>query len=396
MPTQEATKPESTTYVVIQQPALPHYRIAPFEALASRPGVHLRVVYGQVSGGPDNVAPEGFEAVSSPLRTLRICRSRFYWHAAQVRFATPKRSDVLVLSWNIRYLSLVPALLRARWHRLPTILWGHGYSKAERGWRQWLRHRVAKLATALLLYGESTAQGLIDAGWPRERVYVALNSLDQRPIEQARQRWLSDGGALDSFRKRQGLSNGPCVLFVSRLEPANRLDLLVEAAAMLKHKYPRLQIVIIGKGEEQKAKLRSLATSLGIDERVRMLGAIYDENEIAPWFLNADIFCYPANIGLSILHAFGYGLPVITSDRFESHNPEIEALKPGVNGLTYRHGDAESLASVLDELLDNPAKREELGQAARATAQKQYSIERMVAGFEKAIEYCTGRTHSNQ
>ena len=40
------------------------------------------------------------------------------------------------------------------------------------------------------------------------------------------------------------------------------------------------------------------------------LGSIYDEIELAPWFLTADAFVYPENIGLSILHAFGYGLPV--------------------------------------------------------------------------------------
>ena len=38
------------------------------------------------------------------------------------------------------------------------------------------------------------------------------------------------------------------------------------------------------------------------------------------------VVCYPVNIGLSLLHAFGFGLPVVTGNDIGSHNPGIETL----------------------------------------------------------------------
>ena len=65
--------------------------------------------------------------------------------------------------------------------------------------------------------------------------------------------------------------------------------------------------------------LQSIAEELDVEQYVRWLGSIYDEAQLAPWFLTADAFVYPGAIGLSVLHAMGYGLPVVT--QFRSNLP---------------------------------------------------------------------------
>ena len=120
---------------------------------------------------------------------------------------------------------------------------------------------------------------------------------------------------------------------------------------------------------------------------MRFLGAVYDEMALAPWFLSADAFCYPANIGLSLLHAFGYGLPVITTDRNELQNPEIEALEPGRNGLVYKHDDLEALASTLERVIVDRPLRESLAAEALVTATQRFNLRTMVDGIEQAIRY---------
>lgn len=97
------------------------------------------------------------------------------------------------------------------------------------------------------------------------------------------------------------------------------------------------------------------------------------------------------NIGLSLLHAFGYGLPVVTSDRLDAQNPEIEALRPSQNGLLYRHGDFKALAESLRELLTNEALRNALSKEAQRTVTEDFSLERMVDGFDKAIQLSVKR-----
>lgn len=380
----------STIRLTVQQPALPRYRLSVFRELANRPDVRLKVMYARNAINMPTEDIHGFEAVCAPSRELRLGGLTLYWHAPQWNYASFTRSDVLVLCLDMHYLSLVPALLRARVSGVTTLLWGHGYSKIESWWCGLLRRAVARLATALVFYNHTAARSYVDRGWEPERVHVALNSLDQAPIRHARREWLAHPERLVEFRREHHLSHGkeaPAILFVSRLEAANRLDLLLEAAAMLRGDYPGIQIIIIGEGEAEP-ELRAQCQALGLAGQVFFPGAIYDEMQLAPWFLSADVFCYPANIGLSLLHAFGYGLPVVTSDRLQQHGPEIEALRHEENGLLYAHDNASALSLALRRLIADPALSRRLSEHALRTVTEEFALEHMVDGMEAAIRYC--------
>ena len=386
--------PRGPSCVTVHQPSLPAYRVPVFAALArqwSTAGAGdrfsaLRVLHGRASGSPPTAAARGFVAEYVPVHQCNTPAGPLWWHSAQWRAVDPGRTLAAVLVWNSRFLSLVPALLRAQLNRTPVVLWGHGYSRREGRWRRWLRNIIAKLADAVIVYNHTAAQRLIEDGHDPERIFIALNSLDQVPIETARDHWLARPQALSDFRRRHGLSPGRTVLFVSRLQARNRLDLLLHATSQLAAQLPGLKVVIVGQGEPEGARLRAMAAGLGIADHITFTGAIYDETALAPWFLCSDVFCYPANIGLSILHAFGYGVPVVTGDNVESHNPEIEALRPRENGLFFRHGDAASLAAVLRTLLEDEPLRHRMGEAALRTVRERYTLERMVRGFAAAVD----------
>lgn len=385
-----ATQIPEKVRVTIQQPSLTAYRVPVFEALSQRQGIDLQVIYSQIPGGPPNVSPGAFKAQCVDMKQWTVAGQPFLWHRPQISYATTARTDVLILSWNTRYLSLIPSLLRSRRHGVRTVLWGHGFSKKDAPWRRGPRNTIARLADALLFYNHSVAKRFLEEGWDPERIYVAPNALDQRPIQEARQHWLDQPQKLQQFRQQQQLGEGPVLLHVSRIAPARRLDMLLEAAQKLIPRFPNLQIVIIGQGDHQAA-LTQLARQMCIEQHVRFLGAIYGQQDLAPWFLNSDVFAFPAHMGLSLLHAFGYGLPVVTTDRARSHGPEFDALKPGINGNTYRDGDTDSLAATLDDLLSNPERRAQMGREALRTALEEYSIEKMVDGMEAAVRYCAKR-----
>ena len=380
----------SSIRVTIQQPALPHYRIPVFHALSKRPGIALRVVYAGSAAIP-NATPEGFEARYEPMGFDSVLGRSILWCGSQLTYASKSKTDVLVLSWNTRYLSLVPALIKAKLTGVKTILWGHGCSKTETGLRSMLRRQVARLGNALLLYNHTVAKRYRDYGWPAERVYVGLNSLDQTAEHSAQESWLKDPARLEAFRKDNGLDKGPYLLFVSRLDPANRLDLLVEAVSRLNEKYPQLQALIVGKGDDDRQRLEAQAESLGVTDNIRFLGAIYGEEQLAPYFMSSTLFCYPSNMGLSILHAFGYGLPVVCGDRQELMGPEVEALRPRENGLFFKHGDADSLAQALDQILSDQGLARKMSDGAADTVNNRYNIDTMVTGIEDAIRYCASK-----
>jgi glycosyltransferase involved in cell wall biosynthesis len=375
--------------VIVEQPSLAKYRLPVFQELARRPGLDFTLCYSQAPTLP-NVEPDGFNARFVRSWRTTVAGRRVIWNSSCWRNAQPGATDVLVLNWNLNHLNLAPTLLRARANGIATILWGHGYSKSEAGWRRMGRHSAARLATALLFYNFSTARQFLEQGWPSERIYVALNALDQRPIQAARRAWLNDPERLAAFKREQGLGDGPVLLYVSRIKPENRLDLLIRATALLRKRHPRLRTVIIGTGAELD-DLQRLAAAEGIADAVQFIGALYDEMALAPWFLSADAYCYPANIGLSLLHAFGYGLPVITTDRNDLQNPEIEALEPERNGLVFGHNDLQSLAATLDRVIQDRSLRARLAEQAHVTAAERFNLRTMVDGIEQAIRYAANR-----
>lgn len=372
------------TRVSLQQPTLAKYRVPVFRELATRPGIDLTVYYAGNAALP-NVEAEGFNARYVPMRR----RGSLMWHAPQWRQAGRGRCDVLILSFDLHYASLVPALLRAKASGVRTVLWGHGFSKRESAAKRRARLAVMRLTDALLFYNHAAAETAAGLGVDRRRLFVAPNAIDQAPIQEAAKGWRDRPGELQEFRATHGLDDSPVLLFVSRLKERNRIDLLLEAAARLRGRHPGVTVAIVGDGPI-RGELQSLADRLDIADRVRWAGAIYDEHELAPWFLSADLFCYPAQIGLSLLHAFGYGLPVITDDHPTLQNPEIEALREGDNGLRYRHGDAAALTDTIDDAIAFPNRRRAMGEAAHRTAAECYTVAGMVDGFEAAVRAAAG------
>jgi glycosyltransferase involved in cell wall biosynthesis len=250
-----------------------------------------------------------------------------------------------------------------------------------------LRQLIGRSADALVFYDLATRDAYAADGFKPEKLFVAINCLDHSEIEVARKNWLAAPERLREFRQKSGLGAGPVVLFVSRLLPANRVDLLVEATGRLSKRIPGLKTVIVGNGDREKARLKALAESVRATDNVVFVDGIYDELKLAPWFLVADVFCYPANIGLSLIHAFWYGLPVVTSDRLSVQNPEIVALNPGVNGLCYEHGNVASLAGALESMIVDRELRRAMSQAARQTVEKRFTIPQMVDGLEAAVRF---------
>jgi glycosyltransferase involved in cell wall biosynthesis len=373
--------------LIIQQPSLAKYRLPVFRELVQYPDIDFKLLYGARWDLP-NVEPQEFKAEPVYLWHKYWGRQQIFWHSAQWKSATPKVADVLILTWNARYLSLVPTLLKARARGVPTILWGHGYSKSEKWIGEKMRQSIAKLATALLFYNHTAAKDWASAGFDPKSIFVALNSLDQEPIRRARIDWQRDPMRLAAFRQEHQIGPGPNFLFVSRLHSTNRCDLLVEAAKRLESEFPHLQVFIIGKGEDEERRLRARADVLGVQKRIRFLGPIYEEDELAPWFLSSQAFCYPENIGLSLLHAFGYGLPVVTSDNIAGQNPEIEALRNGENSLLYKDGDVDALVVALRTIFTDKQLATRLSQEALRTVEDDFTIQNMVAGMVAAVRYC--------
>lgn len=373
--------------VLMQQAAMPAFRVPYYRSLANRGTIDLTVLYGTID--LPNVEPEGFK---SRHRLMKKLPAGLRYDADHMALIRSEPWDALSMAWNTRFLGLFPGIRLAKKRGMGVVLWGHGYSKSEGAFRRWLRDRAGRMADAVVLYSRVVADDLVARGFPKEKVFVALNSLDPVPIQEAREKCLADRPALEAFQREHGLRDDsgkhPVIIYVSRLDPNNRVPMLIEATKQLLGEFPNLRTVVIGKGPDLE-NVRATADRLGLGDHVICTGAVYGEDNIAPWFCSADAFCYPANIGLSILHAMNHALPVVTSDHTESQNPEIEALRDGENGLLYTHGSVDDLANTLSTLLRDEDLRQRLGAEGHRTATQEYSTDRMADGMEAALLYAS-------
>ncbi len=376
--------------VLIQQPALPKYRVAFFQRLASQGGMQTALAYGSEEPALTNAQPDGFTAKLVPFQTFKLpITGALHWHSAQWRAPDKAFADVVVLSWNARFISLVPALLRARWRGIPAILWGHGVSKTPSRWRRFARLLPVKLAQAVILYDPVTRQQLLEEGLNPAKLFVAPNGLDSQAIRVAAQPWEDDQASLRAFKAKHGLADGPCLIHVGRLMPQNSLDTAIRALPAMLGQFPQLKLIVVGSGTSEQARLQKLAESCGVQEALVWTGPIYDEPKLAPWMLSATAVIYPRNAGLGLIHGFNYSLPAIICGPRSLHGPEAMALEHNHNGLIIENNHDEELAQAVTSLFADTQRLNQMAQAARQTALERHNTIEMVEGFRAAITYCT-------
>ncbi len=144
---------------------------------------------------------------------------------------------------------------------------------------------------------------------------------------------------------RPGRPPGNDVVFVGRVAPEKNLDVLVRAMALLPGSLGAT-LSIVGDGEMIR-KLTALAKELGLEDRVRFLGFVSDEDKRTA-LTNATVFAMPSTAELqsiSSLEGMASGLPVVVADSMA-----LPHLIDG-NGYLFAPGDERDLAAKLEAVL---------------------------------------------
>ena len=371
--------------VSIIQPSVPEYRCPFFEQLSHVHGLCLRVVAstdgltaGELKGGERSTTFE-----YSTCAHHAFFGGRLFWQQGLRLSNWLRKGDVLVVSGNPRYLSNFPLILQAKKRGVGVIWWGHGWSSGSRGFAAWLRRKIMQVADVVLLYTDAEVASYVSLGFDPARTFATNNALDQTLAERYSKYW--DAERLKKFQEDNLVQDRRVLLFCGRLLPKADLDFLVRSLPQVLALRPNVLLVVIGDGPELLS-LQTMAKELGVEKFVRWLGSIYDERELAPWFLTADAFVFPGAIGLSVLHAMGYGLPVLTHSDSTRHGPEFAAIDAGKNSLTYTRGDLGDFLKQLSRLLADKTFRESLSNSARETVATTYSMDGMVRRFVTAVE----------
>ena len=129
-----------------------------------------------------------------------------------------------------------------------------------------------------------------------------------------------------------------------------------------------------------------LVDRLGIGDIVTFVHGLSVE-DLAATMGSAEIVCVPSlyeGFSLPTLEAMACGTPLVVSDG--GAIPEVVG-EPGLCADIVPAGDAEALTAALGALLDDPDRRERMGQAARERARTTFSWEAVARATAKIYEH---------
>lgn len=359
------------------------------EGLARR-GHRVRVLATDVLGAASRL-PSGRRRSAAGVET-RIFRNLSNRVAYHLQFFTPlglggelRRTaadfDVAHLH-GCRHLPGVLAARALRRAETPYVLSPHGTAPrierrrlAKRLFDLLVGGRVLPGAARLIAVSEAERAQLAELGAADARVRVVGNPLPTEDFDTLPARGV--------FRSRHGVApDAPLLLFLGKLTPRKRVDLLLDAFARLRARDAigdAARLVVAGNDMGSLAELRRHARRLGIADQVLFVGLLPGDARLEA-LVDADVLAYPSEheiFGLAALEALLCGTPAVVAD--DSGCGEVVA---GVGGWVVTAGDASALARALEDILADPdASRARARDAARRTREF-YSIDAVVDRLE--------------
>jgi len=292
-----------------------------------------------------------------------------------------KTYDIIIIDGNPRILThfLFSTLLRLTNKKI--VIWSMLHSFRNNNFTKFLRLQWLKFFKYHLLYFETDIIKLKKYGFKNNALYALNNGLDQNKIDLATIFW--DKEKLSFWQQENNLEN-KCIIISSGRLVNNKYDLLLDNFTKLLKYFPNLLWCIIGDGPDFK-KMNHKAKNLNISEHLVFIGENYNDFELAPWFLSSKIFIHPYAVGLSIMHAFGFGLPIITHDDNRTHGPEFTIFKNGINGFSYKNNDPIDFVNTIVNVLSNNENLLKVKLNAYLLVKNQYNTDVMHNNFSKMI-----------
>lgn len=212
-----------------------------------------------------------------------------------------------------------------------------------------LRRTWDREVSCFVALSEFSRSKFIEGGLPADKIAVKPNFVDPDP------------------GNRTG--DGEYAIFVGRLSPEKRVEMILQA---WKHLGTKIPVLIVGGGPEEE-RLRKQAAEEGI-ANVTFAGKLPREQTIAA-LNDARFLIFPSEwyegFPMTLAESFACGTPVICARMGTMQ----EVVTDGRTGLHYKPGDAEDLARKVEWAWTHPAEVRAMGSEARKDYKLKYTAE---------------------
>lgn len=375
--------------IIIFQRILPHYRTGFFKKFCEI-FRGTKILYGQPHKN-ESLQNDIFRNESSfeEIKNFYFNKSGQIFVSGIYLKILKYRPGVIISVFNVGNLNIYFLFFLKFFMRFKLILWSFGYEPSrgfnpKKFFTDKIRLYLSQKADAVIFYWQTGLNEVKYFSKKSEHYFVANNTLDTEV--QFRLKESFDRLGKENIMNELGVKERFHFIYVGRLLKDKQIDMLLNAYQSLETKISDCRLTVIGSGPEEN-ELKNLSKELGL-KNVDFKGEIIDEEITGKWIYISDVFVMPGRLGLSVVHSFCFGTPVISQDKGKYfHGEGIGYIKNGVNGLLSERENVKSLSDAMFRIISNPGFSEMLKQNAFETARTVCSVEKMLSGFEKAIEY---------
>ena len=178
----------------------------------------------------------------------------------------------------------------------------------------------------------------------------------------------------------QAALTGNLAIAIGRLAPQKALHRLVSAWEQVAARHPDWVLRIFGDGR-RRAELQAQIDAAGLTGKVVLAGfttSIHDELRRSSLLAMSSKF---EGFPMTLLEAMSCGVPVVS---FDCNNGPRDLITHGETGLLIPNGDIDGLAAGVCELIEDPAKRRRLADAARLSMTA-YNLPAVVGRWESLL-----------
>lgn len=353
-----------------------------------RSGVEVDVMTTTANGPGAELPPaiEHWRSVSGVrVRYFPLARPRRFWNAPELRRAVAReagRYDVVHVH-GLWHLPAANAARAARRALVPYVISPRGMLERE----ALAIHRGRKaLAYALVERGNLSGAAALHATSAREAQTLERRRLGPPIVFAPNGVDLPELDAVDPAPVLRSLgipAGDPFVLFLGRLHPIKRLDLLAAAAAKVRARQLRLVIAGPEEGGHQSA-MAPLFAAAGL--ATTWTGAVDGRQKAALLgAARALVMCSDSeSFGLSVAEAMAAGTPVVVTDTC----PWEEADREGA-GFWVPQTPA-AIANALDEIVGDEAAARAMGERGRALVARRYTWEASARALVECYQRAAG------
>lgn len=218
----------------------------------------------------------------------------------------------------------------------------------------------------MLAISPSTKDDLADRGVAREQVWVVPPGVDK-----------ATHVAVDD-----GLSREPLVLWIGRLEPYKRADLMIDAMVDVRAAVPEARLVIVGAGSARGA-LEARVKERGLEHCAQFTGYV-SEHEKIEWIQKAAVVVQTSEKegwGMTVIEGNVCNTPAVASNV-----PGLrDSVQDGVSGLLFAYGDRAGLVRAVTRVLTDADLRATLVREGRAWGER-FGWDEVADDTERLIE----------